>query len=293
MNNYTVGALDFNAMFLNGITRMGMNPGLKQLLLHGSGQMDPGMTGIARCEPEFTLTTTEIKTALAGLGGVSGVAIATSNTSVYFTKMAAADRAAGDVNAKSTIVAGGIYPINLKAGLTEAAEMDYRIVCISADGTTAPVATVYNVALSASQGETDEQYVLGAISINGTALDGQNQLEWDFGYEVFVGGGLMYPTVCAAMRRAMKLTITNTGISYYETIGLVGAAQGVTDSTIALDDVAIGGIRGSAPITLAIDEGNISTEEITGNDGESLGSRITIQPVYDGTAACVAITGIT
>ena len=288
MNNYTVGALDYNTAFINGITRMGMNMGLKRLLLHGSGEMDPGMTGIARCEPEFSFTTTEIKTALDALGGISGAAMSSSTTELYWTKMAEADRASGLVNGKSTIVAGGIYPVTLRAGLIEAAEIDYRVVCISADGDAAPVATVYNVALSASQGPTDEQYVLGAISLNGTPLDGQNNLEWEFGYEILISGGLMYPTVCAAIRRAMKITITNTGIPYYETAGLVGAAQGATDSTINLDDVADGGVRGSSPVVLSIDAGNISTEEITGNDGESLGSRIIITPTYDGTDACVA-----
>ena len=164
---------------------------------------------------------------------------------------------------------------------------------LSADGTTAPVAFVYNVALDATSAPAAEAYVLGAITINGTAVDGLTDVDIEFGFNPTTIGGLQYATACGAAKRNSKITIRSTDVSLFESVDITGAAQNDTDSVINLDDMTEGSIRGSAPITVTIDEGHIGVDAISGAGGELQGQEIVITPTYDGTAAVMALGGLT
>ncbi len=292
MNNYIIDAFKVAAVVINGIVQGRFNSGLQRLILHGGSQVDPGFVGVPRCEPAFEFDTTQVKTALAGLGGIGGLVMAASNGMVFFSKTADGGlRAAGSVNGKGTIVAGWIFPMRIRATLTSCV-ISYHVVMLSADGTTAPIAFVYNVALDAGSGAAAEAYVLGAVSINNAAVDGLMDVDIEFGYNPSVIGGTQYPTACGAAKRNPKITIRSTDMSLFEAVGIMGVAQGANNSTINLDDMTEGSIRGSAPIVFTLDEGHIGVDSIDGPDGELLGQEIVYTPTWDGTAAWAVISGI-
>ncbi len=293
MNNYVIDAFKVAAVVINGIVQSRFNTGMQRLILHGGSQVDPGFVGVPRCEPVLEFDTTQVKTALAGLGGISGLVIASSNGMVFFSKTADGGlRAAGAVNGKGTIVAGWIFPIRITATLTSCV-ISYQVVILSADGSAAPIVFVYNVALDAGSAAAAEAYVLGSVSINGTTYDGCTDADIEFGYNPSVIGGLQYPTTCGAAKRNPKITIRSTDMALYEAVGPTGAAQSASDSVINLDDMTEGSVRGSTPITITIDEGHIGVDSINGTDGELLGSEIVITPTYDGTAAWAVLGGLT
>lgn len=293
MNNYIIDVFKHGTTGINGIVQSNFNTQLERLILHGGSQIDPGFVGVPRSSPQLDFTTTQIKAALAALGGIAGIAIAASNAMFFWSKTAAGGlRAAGAVNGKGTIVSGYVFPVRITATLTSC-EISYLVVMLSADGTAAPIAFVYNVALDAVSGPAAEAYVLGAVTINGNAVDGLTGVDVDFGFNPTVIGGLQYGTACGAAKRNPRITIQSTDISLFESVGITGAAQGVTDSVINLDDMSEGSIRGTTPITMTIDEGHIGVDGIRGADGELLGQEIVYTPTYDGTAAWAVLSGLT
>lgn len=293
MNNYIIDAFKVATVVINGIVQGRFNAGLQRLILHGGSQLDPGFVGVPRCEPVLEFDTTQVKAALAGLGGITGLVIAASNGMIFFSKTAEGGlRAAGAINGKGTIVAGWIFPMRIRATLTSCV-ISYQVVMLSADGATAPIAFVYNVALDAGSAPAAEGYVLGAVSINGSAVDGLTDVDIEFGYSPSVIGGTQYPTTCGAAKRNPKITIRSTDMSLFEAVGPTGVAQGVSDSTINLDDVTEGSVRGSAPIVFTLDEGHIGVDSVAGPDGELLGQEIVYTPTWDGTAAWAVLSGIT
>lgn len=292
-NLYTIGAVKLNTTLIDQITQQSIRPGLNQMVLAGSGAVDNTFAAIGTITPEFSFTTTAIKAALAA-AGIDGLALTAG--AVYFQKTAAGGlRASGSNHVKGTIAAGMAIPVRLSVSHGAPATIEYRIVLRSADGTTAPIAFAASSALETGQGSVAQAYTLGLVTINGTALVGVQSVSIDFGIELWVSGGdgLVYPTHIAVARRSPSVSIQAYDCDQFVTMGLDGAAQGITDSTIVLQDVSEGAIVGSSPITFTIDEGLIYYEDIAGSHGERMGGSIKIVPTYDGTNAIFAITGTT
>jgi len=296
MNKYTISAIKHATTVINGITDYSLASGVQQLILSGSGEVDPGFVGLGKINPRFTWTTTQIKTALANLGGIAGIVIATSNFNFWLQKITEAVSRAGNVHEKIAVIQGLLIPQTLTVNDGGLATISYLTIPTSADGTTSPFSRTGTQALDDNQGEATEAYTLGEITLNGAALDGVQSMTLNFGLAVDISGGKMYPTDVAIVKRNPSITINCLDID--ETFaaagwGLVGQAQDASDSVINLDDVLEGGIRGTTPITITIDEGNMHFENITGSDGGRLGTAITLTPTYDGTAAILALGGIT
>ena len=119
--------------------------------------------------------------------------------------------------------------------------------------------------------------------------------EIDFGIqpEVTFPNGLVYPTNVSIMTIAPSITIGTPDIdTVIDTLGIAGAAQGITDSTLTLVDVTQGGTRGSSPITFTIDEGRIGFGSAEASHGGKATSQLVITPVYDAFEEVIAITGI-
>ncbi len=291
MNNYIIDAFKLAAVVINGIVQSRFSTQLERLILHGGSQIDPGFVGVPRSAPQLEFDTTQVKTALAGLGGIDGIVIA-ANSYFWWAKTASGGlRAGAGANGKGAIAVGYVFPMRIKATLTSCT-ITYRVVMLSANGTTAPVAFTYSQDLDAGSAAAAEAYVLGAVSINGSTVDGATDVEIDFGYDPKVVGGLQYATACQAAKRNPKITIRSTDLSLFESVGIAGVVQGGTNSVINLDDMTAGSIRGSTPITVSVDEGHIGVDSVEGPDGELLGEEIVITPTWDGTAAIMALGGI-
>jgi len=293
MDVYTLASVKIASTVITGITRQGFSPNLTRLTVAGSGAVDPSFTGVVRAAPQLTFGTTSIKAALAALGGISGQAIAASNFNFWLAKTALNGlRTAGANQFMATVVAGYIVPQAIRARLGAAAEIDYVVYMVSADGTTTPVTFTVTGSLDAGEGGASQLYTLGAVSINGTAIDGIDDVTITFNLDVQITGGLTYPTHAACISRGPIITLTTFSLATFNTWGLLGAAQTASDSVINLDDVTEGAARGTTPITFTIDEGAMNFQGLDTAHGGRTGGQAIITPTFDGTAAILVVGGI-
>lgn len=295
MEVYTIGSIKHDTTVIKGIENSSYNNQLSQLLLAGSGHVDASFVGVDKIAPQMNFTTSAIKTALAALGGINGIAIAASNYLFFLQKtVTGALRAGVTSHIKGTAVAGIVIPDTLRLPDTGHATMAYRVIFISADGSTAPVAFVINASLDAGDGGADEAYKLGAVSINGSPLAGVNEVTINFGLSEWLtgGSGLVYPIHVAISSRRPSIEMKSYDIATAVGWGIAGAAQGASDSTIQIDDVTEGSIRGSSPITFTLDEGMVRFSTIDGQENERASASVIYTPTHDGTAAIMAISGL-
>jgi hypothetical protein len=185
-----------------------------------------------------------------------------------------------------------IVPVSLR--LTRgAAEITCRIYLVSADGTTSPMAftaaQAYALTAGASAG-----WSLGAVSINGTALEAVEEVvfSWNVTPMLIGGSGLVFDTFSAIEAIQPSIQITARSIDEFLSWGFTGAAQGATDSTIQIDDCLEGGVRGSTPIICSLDEGLVRTGTLTRQNPQAATHSIIYTPTYDGTALPLAWSGL-
>lgn len=302
MDIYTIAAIKHATTVIKGIQSQSLNPQVAAILLSGSGEVDAGFSAIGEIRPEMGFGTTAIKTALANLGGINGIAIAASNMDFWLQKTVAGGLRAGITShIKCTPVAGIVVPGAISMPSGRQASMTYRAVFISADGTASPIAVVANASLDASQGPADEAWTFGGASLNGSALAGVDDVTLDFGISLWVtaSDGKVYPIhVCIANRRPV-VTISTRDIGAFQSWGaagsnwLEGQVQSASDSVITLSDMTEGGVRGSSPITFTVDAGMMFFNTIAGQHGERLGGQVTLLPTWDGTADVIVMSGLT
>ena len=290
MGDYTIGSIKTGSTVVKGITDSSVGSNLQQILLSGSGHIENGFIATVRAEPDVSFATNAVKTALAGLGGINGLGFSGSDTFLWLQAVDGTVVRSGSSHYKATCVAGLFVPKTLTATPTSAT-INYDVVLISSDGTTAPIAYA-TASLDASDGPCDEGYVLGAVSLNGTTLDDVSQVTVDFGLNIQRTGGTLYPKNVNILKRQPVITIASTSLTVPIGWGITGAAQTATDSTIQLDDLVLGASRGSSPITFTIDEGAMAATTIGGADGSIAAAAIECKPVWDGVADTIAISGL-
>lgn len=292
MEHYTISAVKHNLTFIKGVQNLGLNPALQQIISSGSGAVDPTFSSVGQLQPEMTFDASAIKTALANLGGIDGIAL--NNFIFWFQKMVAGGkRASGLAHTKVTAASGIIIPTRIDAPkLPGEATISYRIVPVSADGDASPLAIAADQALEAGQDQISEAYVTGPIVINGVALDGVESWTLDFGITLEIVNVHIYPTFVGIMSRAPFFTARTFDIDTFESWDIDGVAQGASNSTIQLLDQVEGGARGSSPITFIIDAGMVHFESLDGRHGQRFGGSVRITPTSDGVADIIAISGI-
>jgi len=293
-DNYTISAFKHSSSLIKGISTSNITPGVQLMIARGSGAVDPSFVGVGQISAEIGFETSAIKTALAGIGGISGAAI--SNDTFFLHKMVS-DGLRGGTSAhiKAVIASGLIVPTRIRAAQGQQAVLGYRAIPRSADGTTSPIAFTAAQSLETGQDAITEIYTMGPVTINATQLEGVSLWELDFGIDVWINiiDGNIYPTGVGVTRRNPIITVTSFDVGKFSTWDLKGIAQGETDSTIVLHDQAAGGVRGSSPITFTMDAGMAHFSSIPGTDGEPIAGQVIITPVYDGTNAILAVSGIT
>ena len=293
MNQYTLSAVKNDATLIKGIQNHSINPGLAQLISSGSGAVDPTFVSVGQIQPELTFDTLVIKTALAGLGGISGEALA--NYTFFFQKMLDGGLRGGAASHIKVVAAAGIIvPTQIRAAQGGEATIGYRVVPKSADGSASPLAFTGSQSLVGGQDQVDEVYTMGPVEINGAALDGVEDWLLDFGINlnIITADGHIYPTFVGVMNRTLSITIRTFDIEKFQSWGLGGTAQTGTDSTVKLLDQTEGGVRGTSPITFAIDAGMAHVDSIDGPQGQRIGSSVKITPISDGVSDIIVVSGI-
>ena len=294
---HTISSVKHGSTVINGIMNAGFSPGLIELALNGSGKVDVGFVAALGAAPELAFSTTAISTALAtfltGANPLNGIAITGSNFLFYYEKITnRGTRTAGSNHVKATVAEGMVIPISIDASHYGVASAAYRVICCSADGTTAPIAFAASQALDGGIANASEMFTLGPVAINGTTLDGVSSVSINFGNnaEVTGGDGNPYPEFCAITTRRPSISISTNNLDDFVSWGLIGAAQGASDSVITLAAVTNDGtLTGSGDKTFTIDAGRIAYRDIAGSDGSAIGGSIVITPRYDGTNEVIVI----
>ncbi len=292
-NVYTIAGMQTGSTVLRDVRSKTINPQLQQILLGGSGTGFNTFVSIGKINPVIDFATGDIKRMLAALTNQIALAIS-SDFFIWFQKLAAGStRASGTNHVKGTIVSGMVIPQTLTLNDGAAAELSCQILLVSADGTTSPLTLTASQALVAAAG-AGAGWTLGAVTLNGPALEGVKSVTINFGISpVTLGGsGMVYPTFAGAMSINPTIAITANSIDEFLSWGFTGAAQGATDSTILIQDMAAGGVRGASPITCSIDDGLITTTSVSISDGGAAEQALLIQPVYDGTNLPLAWSGL-
>jgi hypothetical protein len=300
-NVYTLYAVKFGSM-IGQINSWGMDTGTQELVLGSDGAADPTYAAVMGQRPTLTFTTTDIYAALSSFG-IDGTAISSG-------KVALQKLAEGGVRSSSadhillTIANGIVVPTTLNATQGAQATLSYTAHITSSDGTTAPITmTVNNLwsaitsAIGTSSGVANA-FTLGPVSINGTTLDGVQNVSVDFGINVFVADsdGQPYPTFASIMTRQPVITFSTYDLELFniwnDAIGV--EAQSATDSTIEFAKLTEGGVRaatGSARLTF--DEGIVSMRTIPANQGNAIIGQCQYTPTHDGTNAIIVVDATT
>lgn len=296
MSLFTISVIKIAALVIKGIESSQLSPGLTEILLAGSGEVDASHSGISEVKPILSFSTTDIKSALVAFGGQNGTPIVPTTAEFLFWLQksdAGGVRTAGANHIKATSTVGIVIPQTLTMPSGGQASISYQAIFLSPDGAALPVIFTGSQALDAGQAGADDAYILGPVVLNGATIENVSEVTYDFGLTLFEGIANPYMTEIAINSRRPKFSITCNDVEETTGWGLLGQAQDATDSIISLYPVSEGAVpTASGALTFTIDQGVMSFDGVGGQHGEKASATIMLTPTFDGVADTVAIGGL-
>jgi hypothetical protein len=285
-------------VLLDQIQSFGVSTGINRVLQRGDGQVDPTYVAVMSQRPGIQFTTTALATAL-GAAGISGAEIDADETYPglvsWFQKMdEGGTRASGSSHLKMTAASGILVPRSIQASQDGPATANFEAI-LTYDGSNEPIVIADSQALAGSPA-VGELFTVGPASINGSALEGVQEITIEPGIQLRVasGDGDVWPTYVAIMSRAPSIRIRTTDATALATFGLDGTEQGATDSVVYFRKMGEGGTRvadgTSEHISVTVDDGMVTVEnqDVT-QDGVAVAD-VVLTPTYDGSNAIIAIS---
>lgn len=281
---------------IDQVEASGFNTNPSRNIKSSAGDIDPTFAGYNGFSPLGRGTTEAIAQFLAAVG-INGLIVSSYPTSIYnrIVDLATGLRGGASVHQKLAINAGIIVPRQLSVGVQSPARLTFEIIGVNAAGSTNPVTKSETVSLPSMSG-VSEQFYFGKAMINGAELEGVQNLVIDFGIQLGIrkGAQAIYDQLVYIEGRRPKLMLDVDDAEALADIGLTGAAQGSTDSAIYLRKGAANGIRvadGTGEhISFSIDDGIIDAPEKGGSHPSPLGTKVEINPIFDGSNAIVVIS---
>jgi len=196
--------------FISEFTAQEVSPSIQPFLSHSAGHMYPQHADVMKAMPEIRFTTPQIKTIL-DLVDDDGIAdLSAANTDLYFK--AAADqsnRTADATTAHHRYRASKVLLVleRISAPHDGDAQAQCRLIC-SYDGTNAPLVYAGSVALAGTPA-TAAHYTLGEVHINGSEIDGPQNMDLDWGQNILQAGGSgeLYNTFHCQLQSTPRVTI--------------------------------------------------------------------------------------
>jgi hypothetical protein len=297
--NLKTATLAGSAVLMDQIQNFSIRTGIATALLSGDGAVDPTFVATSTQNPGITFDSTALATILAACG-IDGAVIdadgAEPGLECWFQAMADGGlRASGSSHLKFTAKKGILIPQAIQASHGGIASMGLVAVLVW-DGANDPIVIADNQALSGSPA-VGEAFTVGPVTINGTTLEGIQQTTIDPGIKVTSkgGGGEVWPTFVGISSRTPGIVVRTTDVSVLATLGLLGTAQGATDSVVYLRKKAPDGAGNVADgtgehISVTMDAGKISVSEASVNqDGEGI-AEVVFTPACDGSNPIIAIS---
>lgn len=272
-NQFRLCAIKIGNTFIGQITSQDVSDDITAFLARDSASIYNRAAAVDLEDVRARVTTQAIKTAL-GAVGLAGVSCAVSNAVLYFAKYT--DGGAIDANGcvTMTIAKGLILWRSLSCSIGSLATMDIEVVGCSSDGVTSPVVVATGVALPTIT--TAEMYTLGSPA----AI--QN-LSVDTGIQVLQRRGDKDAFYTLAAIEGCQPTVTYS----LAAMGTLGAVTNL--NTVTLQDVSLGGYRGSSPITLTFNQSFGNASRIGGSPTQT---DYKLTPTWNGTNAPIVVSGL-
>lgn len=292
-------------VFIDQVSDFRLDPRIQEILQDSDGIVDPTFLATMYQDPRIRFSSSDLATVLA-IGSskvlINGILIDADETHAgaeyWFQKIAeGGTRASGSTHIKMTVKEGLLLLRSIQAAQGGVAQMTFEQL-IAYDGTNAPIVVAGSQALSGTPRVTN-LHTLGPVVINGTRLEGIQDINIDTGIREVVQGadGLEFPTYLAIMQRQPLIVIRTTEVVSLSTFGISGAAQGATDSVIYFRKLAEGGTRVAEAtaehISLSVDAGMIRVRDIGGAHGQPQMCQIEIRPTWDGTNDIIVVNAAT
>lgn len=206
------------AVLLPGITEtpIDMNP-----VVQGdptSGTTFPQFKSLITQKPVGRIATFDIRTALTNIGSLGLLIASTTNPGVVIyaqKREQGGTREVGSTHRSYTFGNGIVVPRSLSVSVGGSAIITYDIIGISSDGIVNPVVITESVALPSDAGlDTQIRFGLGPVKIEDTLLQGVENLELDFGVNVFTetDGPETFDTFVSIESTNPSLTISGRNI---------------------------------------------------------------------------------
>lgn len=267
---------------------------INEIVMAANGQVDPQFVALMNQTPRITWTTSALARALAKIG-INGYAIADADEAVFFLQKLAqgGTREGATSHIKLTLNEGIQIPRTLQGSQGDIATISYEAFA-TYDGTNSPIVIATGQSLTGSP-TVDELFTVGPVVINGALLDGIQDITVDFGITELLqsANGQVWAEFAGIMNRVPSITIRTTNVESIDTFGLVGTAQGITDSLLYFRKKAEGATvvadATAEHIKFVLDEGRITTRTINATQDSPAMSELVYTPTFDGTAAIMAI----
>lgn len=280
---------------LDQLSDFSVDPNINELLVAADGHVDAKYVAVGSQQPNITFTSSAIAKVLAKVGiagfdfsGAAAGAYDGAGLEAWFQKIVEhGTRGGASSHIKMTAAKGLIVPRTLTAPHEPPATISLEAIP-SWDGTNDPIVLATGQSLGGSPDVT-EQFCAGPVSINGTTYEGVQSIDIDFGITLTIrgGSGNVWPEFVGIQFRRPSIVIRTLDVTSLSTFGLLGTAQGATDSIIYLRKVAEGAGRVADAteehISFTIDEGRIWCGPATATQDAEAEGEIRITPVYDGT----------
>ena len=306
-NVYTLFSFDITspaAAKFSRLTNFTVNGGLNVAKAFPAGLPYPMFTTIRGGAPGCSFSTPQIDTlfdvCLASTGnGYSADLSAGVNTMVFEKALAYGTRNTGSVHPNFVLSDPLLYWSRITASSGGVAEATVNMV-MAYDGTNSPI--VHAAGGATGVQVAAEEFGLGQVSINGTALDGVRSVTVESGVELITVGdeSEIYPTFVGIRRCAPMVTIEMLDASYWGTIPLTTtsaglALNGTTGLTIYYRARATEGGNSAASIhpKIIIANGLVEPVSVGGAAGSSMtmGLRVTARTATDTTPPLVPSVG--
>ncbi len=297
MNLYTLYLLQHSTDDLGGVTDFGLPPGIREIMLGADGQVDPTFAAVIDQAPTLRWTSRAIQAHL-DLIGQDGLAVSATPLTAWLRRNTAQGvRATGSVHTKMEINLGLAVPRQIRAAHNDpnGATIDYECIILH-DGTNDPVVITEAQALPASDDEGVQQvFTCGQVSLNGTEVNGVQEIIVDFGIQVSTQGekGLVWPTYAGIISRQPRITIRVLDPDVWADLGISGQVQAATDSEIYLRKVSAGGTRvieaTSEHIKLSMNAGRHFVDDVSGRHADWVTGSLVLTPLEEATTAPLVI----
>lgn len=263
----------------------GADGGIETLMLHLDEQ-----------KPEVNVTSLAIARALA-LTGISALPVTSTPLDFWLQRMEQdAVRSSGANHYRVRMTVGFLVPQRLRVEQSGIAQIELKAGA-RYNGSANPLILTGATALVGTPA-ADQQFTLGPVMINGVQVPNVVGWELDFGLELYnqVTDGNIWPTFQAVLARMnSRLTVRTREAVALSTFGLVGTAQGATDSIAYLRKKNVDGTGNVADATaehiaISMAAGHIRVENTRSQFPQPYESEIILTPRYNGTDPTWAVS---